>query len=124
MIMIPFQRSAVRSGADFAPSLDVQESKDAYTVQADLPGVDKKDIQVQLDEGTLTVSGTRKAEHQDGAQDRTWHRVERSWGSYQRSLRLGEGVDAAKISAAYADGVLTITVPKKDSALPRQVEVR
>jgi HSP20 family protein len=114
----------VAGSADFAPALDVRETKDAYTVQVDLPGVDKKDIQVKVEEGVLTVAGSRKAEHQEEAQDKTWHRVERRWGSFERSLRLGEGADAANVAAEYKDGVLSVTVPKKESAQPRQIEVR
>lgn len=150
MFTLPFQRESAVSGAretyrhskndfdqlfqlldgeaagraDFAPALDVKETKDAYTVLADLPGLDKKDIQVSVEEGVLTVSGSRKAEHQEESQDRTWHRVERRWGSFERSLKLGEGVDASKVAAEYKDGVLSITVQKKESALPRKIEVR
>jgi len=109
---------------EYAPSLDVKETKDAYTVLADLPGLDRKDIQVSLEEGLLTISGSRKAEHEESSEDRTWHRVERSWGSFSRTLRLGEGVDADKVSAEYKDGVLTVAVPKKESAQPRRVDVK
>ncbi|HTA16985.1 MAG TPA: Hsp20/alpha crystallin family protein [bacterium] len=110
--------------AGFSPALDVKETKDAYTVLADLPGLEKKDIEVSVEEGVLTVSGSRKAEHQEEAQDKTWHRVERRWGGFERSLKLGEGVDASKVAAEYKDGVLTITVQKKESALPRKIEVQ
>lgn len=109
---------------DEAPALDVRETRDAYVVEADLPGMEKKDIQVRVEEGVLTLAGTRTAEHQVETKEGTWHRVERSWGAFERALSLGQGVDAARVSAEYKDGVLTVTVPKKESALPRQVEVR
>jgi HSP20 family protein len=107
----------------FSPALDVKETKDAYIVQADLPGVDKQDIKVSVEEGVLTLSGSRKAEHQEENADKTWRRVERRWGAFERSLRLGRGVDPSKVAAEYKDGVLSITVPKSESALPRVVEV-
>ncbi|HTB22246.1 MAG TPA: Hsp20/alpha crystallin family protein [bacterium] len=113
--------------AEFSPSLDVKEGKDAYTVQADLPGVERKDIAVSVEDGVLSVSGSRKAEHQAESPkdaEQSWLRVERSWGSFERRLNLGDGVDLEKVAAEYKDGVLTITVPKKESAQPRQVEVR
>lgn len=107
----------------FSPALDVQETKNAYTVQADLPGLDRQDIKVSVEEGVLTLSGSRKAQHQEENADKTWRRVERRWGSFERSLRLGRGVDPSKVAAEYKDGVLSITVPKSESALPRVVEV-
>jgi HSP20 family protein len=119
-----FNGEPFESNADYAPSLDVKETKDAYMVQADLPGVNKKDIQVRVENGILTLAGSRKAEHEEESRDKTWHRVERSWGSYTRAVRLGDGVDAAKVSAEYKDGVLTVTVPKKEETLGRIVEVK
>jgi HSP20 family protein len=113
--------------SEFSPSLDVKESKDAYTVQADLPGMERKDITVSVEDGVLSVSGSRKAEHQTESPkdaEESWLRVERRWGSFERRLNLGDGVDLGKVSAEYKDGVLTVTVPKKESAQPRQVEVR
>ncbi len=142
MFMIPFQRSAERSAfpavdgalstlerlfdpeeGGFIPSLDVKETPTEYTVSADLPGLDRKDLQVRVEEGVLVISGERKAEHQEEAKDRTWLRVERSWGSFERRLRLGDGVDPDKVAARYQDGVLTVTVPKTAGALPRRIEV-
>jgi HSP20 family protein len=114
---------AFTAPAHFVPVLDLRETKDAFTLQLDLPGLDKKNIQVRLAEGVLTVSGERKASHQEAGED-SWHRVERGWGSFERSVRLGDSVDEARVSAEYKDGVLEITVPKKESALPRMIEVR
>lgn len=123
-VLSVFNQGSAFSESDYAPSLDVKESAEAYTVLADLPGVDKKDIEVKVEEGLLSIAGSRKSEHEQESPDRTWHRVERSWGSFRRSLRLGEGVDPSKVSATYADGVLTVSVPKKEGSLPRTVEVR
>lgn len=107
----------------WSPRLDLQEDADAVTVQVDLPGVDKKDISVSLEEGLLSISGKRQAGHQSEDKDRSWHRVERYWGSFERHLRLGEGVDASAVKAEYKDGVLTVRIPKKEAAKPRSITV-
>jgi HSP20 family protein len=109
--------------AAWTPRLDVKETDDAYVVQMDVPGIDKKDIHVTLEDGLLSVSGNRKAEHQEEGANGTWHRVERSWGSFERHLRLGDGVDADNVKAEAKDGVLTIRVPKKETAKPRVIAV-
>jgi HSP20 family protein len=139
MFMIPFRRhaaeyrpriawsvfdGALEPAAEYVPALDVQETAEGFTVRADLPGLDKKDIRVSLEEGVLSVSGTRKAEHEEGPAGSTWHRVERAWGSFERSLRLGETADPGKVSAEYKDGVLSVSVAKKAVASPLLVEVR
>lgn len=107
----------------WAPRLDVHENKDAYEVQVDLPGVEKKDVEVTLEEGVLTVRGTRQSSHEARAEDGSWHRQERSYGSFQRSLSLGEGVDADGVKAELKDGVLKLSVPKKEAAKPRTIRI-
>lgn len=107
----------------WTPGLDVKESADEYVVQLDVPGVDKKDLSVTLEDGLLTISGSRKAEHQEEGNNGTWHRVERSWGGFERHLRLGEGVDADKVKAEAKDGVLTVRVPKREAAKPRTISI-
>lgn len=108
----------------WSPRLDLHEDAAAITVQMDLPGVDKKDISVTLEEGLLSISGKRQAQHQSEDKDRTWYRVERQWGSFERHLRLGEGVDANAVKAEAKDGVLTVRIPKKETAMPRAIEVQ
>ena len=107
----------------WAPRLDVKESAEDYRVQVDLPGVDKKDISVSLEDGLLSISGRRQAEHQEEGAGGTWHRVERAWGSFERHLRLGDGVDADGVKAEAKDGVLTVRIPKKEAAKPRTISV-
>ena len=107
----------------FTPALDVHETHDAYVISADLPGMDRKDIKVRMEDGVLSLSGSRAAEHRSPAEGREWRRVERAWGAFERRLNLGEGVDAAKVTAEYRDGVLKVRVPKKESAQPRLIEV-
>lgn len=108
---------------DWAPRLDVHENKDAFQVQMDLPGVDKKDVELTLEEGVLTVRGARQAASEAKAEDGSWHRQERSYGSFQRSLRLGDGVDAEGVKAELKDGVLSINVPKKETAKARTIRI-
>lgn len=107
----------------WAPRLDLRETKDAYQVQVDLPGVDKKDVEVSLEEGVLSVRGARQAASEEKAEDGTWHRQERSYGSFQRSLHLGDGVDADSVKAELKDGVLRISVPKKEAVKARTIRI-
>jgi len=102
-------------------ALDVIEEKDQYVLKADLPGIKKEDIKVTLEDNILTVQAERQAETE--TQDKQFHRIERSYGRYQRSLNLGAKVDAGKIRANYKDGVLELIVPKSEEVKPKSVEV-
>ena len=107
------------------PAVDLFETDDAFVIAADLPGVHLENVDIQFDRGTLTISGTRGATLPDleKAQLRVFS-AERATGSFARSIRLPEQVDADKISATFTDGVLTVQVPKAQSALPRKIQVR
>lgn len=107
----------------WAPRLDVHEDKDAYTIEADLPGVEKKDVELSVEDGVLTIRGTRKDTREEKGKD-GWHRLERHYGSFERSLSLGEGVDVEHVKAEMKDGVLHLTLPKKEQAKPRRIEVK
>jgi HSP20 family protein len=108
----------------YAPRLDVREDADAVVVKVDLPGVDRKDISLALEQGVLTLRGQRHAEHSESDEKRGWHRVERHWGSFERQLRLGEGYAADRVKAELKDGVLTVVVPKQEQAKPRSIEIQ
>ena len=107
----------------WAPRLDIHEDKDAFRVRLDLPGVEKKDIQITLEEGVLSVRGTRYDQTEDKEAGGTWHRRERHYGAFQRSLSLGDGVDAERVKADYREGILSITVPKKEAAKARTITI-
>mgnify|MGYP001554376990 CR=1 FL=1 len=107
----------------WAPQLDLFENKEELRVQVDLPGVDKQNISVTLEDGLLSISGKRSAEHEAENPEGHWLRVERRWGSFERHLRLGDGVDADKVRAEAKDGVLTVHIPKKEQAKPRNISV-
>ena len=108
-------------GSNWLPALDVQEDKDNFTVRTELPGLKREDIEVSLHDGTLSISGERKAEvKQEGVEV---HRQERYYGKFQRALTLPTPVAADKITAQYKDGVLTVTLPKVEEAKPKKIDV-
>ena len=113
--------SEPRTGRPWSPAVDIFESEDALTLRADLPDVKLEDIDVRVENQTLTVSGNRKFERDDKVKG--YHRIERSYGEFVRSFAVPSTVETDKVSADYKNGVLTITLPKKEAAKPRQVKV-
>ena len=107
---------------DWMPKVDVSETKDSVVVKADTPGMDVKDIQVSLQENVLTITGEKKQEKEE--KDERYHRVERSYGSFTRSMRLPAGVEAGKVNAAFKNGVLTVTLPKTAAAKATPIPVK
>jgi HSP20 family protein len=107
---------------DWAPTVDVSEDKDAVTVKAELPGVEQKDIAVSLQDGVLTIKGEKRAEKEE--KDKRYHRVERSYGAFYRSIQLPSTVDAGKVAATFKDGVVTITAPKAPEAKGTMIPIK
>jgi HSP20 family protein len=109
------------NGRPWLPPVDIKETENDLILKADIPDVDMKDIDVHVENGTLTIRGERKfeAEKNEGS----WHRVERSYGTFERAFALPETVDFDAVKADYKAGVLTITIPKKEVAKPRQIKV-
>ena len=106
----------------WAPAVDLYESKDHMVVKAELPGMNKDEIEISLHEGVLTLSGERKEEKkEDGAET---HRLERFLGRFQRTLTLPSPVDVDKVKATYEEGILTVTLPKSEAAKPKQIQVK
>jgi len=109
---------------DWAPSMDLSETKDSLVVKVEAPGMDQKDIQISLQENLLTIKGEKRQEKEE--KDERYHRVERSYGSFTRSVRLPVGVDASKVTATFKNGLLTVTMPKtvaaKGTTIPIKVE--
>lgn len=103
------------------PRADVHETDDAYKVEFDLPGIDKNDVKVKFEENTLTVSGERKSETK--SDENNYHRVERAYGSFCRSVRLPKNVNSQKINASFKNGVLEITLPKAEEVKPKEIEI-
>ncbi len=99
---------------DFAPQMDVSETDKEILVSAELPGMEPEDIHITVDHGTLTISGEKRAEKEE--EGKRYYRVERSYGAFQRSIPLPEGVDENKIDATFKRGVLKIRLPKTPEA--------
>lgn len=108
--------------SDLTPSMDVAESDKDIEVTAELPGLEEKDVEVNVADGVLTIKGEKKAEKEE--KDKNYHRVERSYGSFYRSLQLPAGVDAAAIKATLKNGVLKVTVTKPPAVQPKKIEVK
>jgi HSP20 family protein len=103
------------------PPVDIYEDAELVVIKAELPGIDQKDIEVRIENNTLTLRGERK--HDQEIQKENFHRVERFYGTFQRSFSLPQGVDQEKVKAACDNGVLTITLPKKEDTKPKQISV-
>jgi len=118
----PFTRIAdedLVSGA-WVPPVDVAETQEKIIVRAEVPGMKQDDIQIEFENGLLTIRGERKLVKDEGV---TFHRVERTFGNFRRSFTLPRTVDPERISATYRDGVLEIEVPKKEEAKPKQIRI-
>jgi HSP20 family protein len=107
---------------DWTPALDVSEDKDSVIVTAELPGVDPKDIAVSLEGDLLTIKGEKEQKKEE--KDERHHRVERSWGAFMRSVRLPTPVESGKVTAAFKNGVVTITLPKAPGAKGTTIPVK
>ena len=105
----------------FLPRADIRDEKDAVVVTAELPGVAKDDISVELQNGVLSLSAEKKSERKEDGNG--FYRSERVYGNFKRSFRVPEAVDSEKISAEYANGVLTLTLPKRPEAAPKQIAI-
>lgn len=118
---LPSRWVARGHGGEWLPEVDITEEKDHILVRADLPGMKQEEISVEVDDGMLTIKGerTRESESKEGKT----YRIERSSGSFLRSFTLPAGVDASKVNAAYKNGVLEVTLPKREEAKTKQIKV-
>lgn len=105
----------------WSPSVDVYENSDKFVLVAELPGLSKEDVQIELKDDVITLKGERK--FQDEYKDQTCHRMERSYGQFIRSFSLPTQVEMGKVEAKFKDGVLTVTVPKAAAAKPRLIPI-
>ncbi len=106
----------------WAPSVDVLETENELVLKADLPDVSLKDVNIEIEQGTLSIKGERKFEKVEG-KGTGYHRIERSYGEFQRYFGLPDTVDADKVKADYKNGVLTVTLPKKEIAKPKTIKI-
>ncbi|MGD9014493.1 MAG: Hsp20/alpha crystallin family protein [Candidatus Omnitrophota bacterium] len=105
----------------WAPAVDIYDNKSNLVIKADLPGMTQKDIDVSVEDDVLRIKGEKKKEHEEKRDN--YFRLERSYGYFERSFALPSNVDATKVKAAYKDGVLELTLPKKEEAKPKQIKV-
>jgi HSP20 family protein len=113
--------SEPRAGRPWSPAVDIFETEDDLVLKADVPEVELKDIDVHVENQTLTLSGERKFEQQDTSKG--YRRIERGYGQFTRSFTVPPTVDTEKVAAEYHNGVLTVKLPKKAAAKPRQVKI-
>jgi len=107
---------------EFAPAMDVKETAEAVVVKAEVPGIDAKDINISMTGDVLTIKGEKKSEREE--KEENYHVVERSYGSFARSITLPGAVDLDNIEAKYDKGVLTVTCPKKEEVKPKAIEIK
>ncbi|MHB8921483.1 MAG: Hsp20/alpha crystallin family protein [Halothiobacillus sp.] len=122
------ERAYEKTGADgsaataqWAPSVDIKEEADKFVIHADVPGVNPEDIDIHMENGQLTIKGEKQTEATSGNEN--YKRIERSYGSFYRRFGLPDSAEAEKISARCRNGVLEITIPKRESVQPRKINV-
>jgi HSP20 family protein len=103
------------------PAMDLLETGDHFVLRADLPGMSEEDVNIELEDSTLTISGERKTEHESSEEG--YYRVERASGSFHRSLTLPKGVDPEAVSANFDRGVLEVRIPKPEARKPRKIQI-
>ncbi len=105
----------------WAPIVDIEEDNDSILVKAEIPGMSKEDIKVSVQSNILTITGERK--HESETKNKTFHRVERSYGKFSRMITLPTDVDSDKVKANYKDGILSIVLPKPETVKPKHIDV-
>jgi HSP20 family protein len=110
------------AAGEWAPAVDIIENERGIVINAELPGIDPKDVAVTIDNNVLTLKGERHVEKD--AKKENFHRMERAYGVFARSFALPAHVDAAKVTADFKDGLLTVTLPRSDAAKSRAIEIK
>jgi len=106
----------------WSPAVDLSETKDAYQIQAELPGLKKEDVKVTVEENTVTIRGEKKSESEK--KEANYHRVERSYGSFERSFSLPGAIKNDSVDAHFEEGVLTVRLPKTEEAKQKLIDVK
>lgn len=123
-IFVPFGATSEgleRSG--WTPAVDIRETEDAFLFTAELPGLDKNDVHITVENKVLTLSGERTWSEEEEEEKNSYHRIERAYGNFTRSFTLPNAVDPSKVEAKFKDGLLTITVAKAEEVKPREIEI-
>lgn len=111
------------NGTPWMPAVNVEETADVLRLTAELPGMSREDVEIELENNVLTIRGEKSTEHEEGSEERRYHLWERRYGSFQRSFSLPRTVSPEDISAEFADGVLTVVMPKAAEARGRRIEI-
>ena len=117
----PLSGATELSTRSWAPPVDIYETEDAIVLKAELPGVDPNDVEVRVEDNNLYLKGERKFEKE--VKEQNYHRVERSYGSFARSFSLPNSISADKVKAEFKDGLLTLTMPKREEAKPKTIKI-
>lgn len=117
-----FDDGRFTGAAEFAPAIDISETKEAYVVKAELPGMKKEDVKVTMNNNVVTIAGEKKIEEEK--REGNYYRMERSFGSFERSIPIPGPIKPDDIECRYADGLLTISLPKTDEAKQRTIDVK
>ncbi len=120
-LLSPGSQDVVATG-DWAPRVDIAETNKEFSITAEIPGVEKGDVRIKVDNGVLTIRGERKQEKEE--KDKKFHRIERFYGSFTRSFTLPDNVDESRIEASFKDGMLTLSVPKTEESKPKTIEIK
>lgn len=113
--------TSLRSSA-WGPAVDISETADSYEVSAELPGLTKDDVKISYEGGVVSIRGEKKQEKED--KGKNYHRLERSYGAFERSFRLPTHIEVNKIEAKFKDGVLTLHLPKAEEARPKEIPIK
>jgi HSP20 family protein len=117
-----FNEAVATNDASFSPNINISETDNKLSIDVDIPGMNKEDINVNLENGTLTISGERKNKSEE--EGRTFHRVETRYGSFKRSFQLPDNVDEESVEASYENGILTIDIDKKEEKVRKQINIK
>ena len=110
-----------RQAQRWVPAMDLVEADDHFVLKADLPGLSEEDVAIEVQDNVLTISGSRQADHE--RKEQGWFRLERSYGTFSRSLTLPEGVDPDRVEASFDRGVLEVRIPKPEERKPRRISI-
>jgi HSP20 family protein len=113
--------AAANGSRRWIPPMDLAETDEEFVLRADLPGLDREDLEIEVKDNVLTISGERQAEHEDRKEG--YHRVERSFGRFSRSLDLPDGIDATAVTAGFERGVLEVRIPKPEERQPTKIQI-
>lgn len=115
-------RQQVSGDVDWSPRVDIHETDNEFVISAEIPGISKKDVKVDVDDDILTISGERKQESDE--KGKNYHRIERRYGSFRRSFTLPDNADKDKIKASFKDGILNLSIPKAPKPEAKAIEIK